>query len=91
MTWEEAKDQIAKQHGYESWDSLRFCHSMSYGLWETYLNRATKLYAREVADKAWEAAADHSYCAHFGPIPNKYASKEEFMRQLFPEKDSKVG
>lgn len=45
-TLQECKETVAKEYGYQSWEALRFSHSMTFGLWETYIDKATELYAQ---------------------------------------------
>lgn len=89
MTWEEAKDQIAKSKGSTHFQEIIDDHDYEYAM--VIINEAADLYAREKADKAWEAGGERMYQSMSKDSENRAPFKEELMRQLFPEKESKVG
>lgn len=55
MTWEEAKDQIAKEHSFDNFKECLGLLKIRPEIVLKYLDEAAKLYAREVADKAFDA------------------------------------
>lgn len=66
MKLKEAKEQIAIKYGYSSWQGLRFSHSMSFGLWENYLDKAAELYAQTKNSNQWLSIKEHT------PKPFRY-------------------
>lgn len=82
MTWEEAKDQIAKEFGCI--DARDFIETeFAYAEQEEFMDRAAKLYARGVADKAYDAGHNRGmYVFEPDGFDLDPPSKEEFMKQL---------
>lgn len=64
----------------QEWGASTYGREFSFYVYE-YLQG----YAREVADKAWNAGAARVTFNGYPDYPDA-PNKEEFMRQLFPEK-----
>lgn len=52
MTLQEAKEIVAKEYGYSTWESLRFSHSMSFGKHDEYMDKVSELYAKDSRTRA---------------------------------------
>jgi hypothetical protein len=64
----------------ETWDDIVKKHSKLTvdGLLISYQE-----VAKEIADKAWEAAGEYEYRSNFGKVPTQVPGKEDFMKELF--------
>lgn len=89
MTLQEAKDQVAKSRSYESWSKMETIeHQINSGSWQFILkatDEAAELYAKEAADKAWEAAWNRFRQEEYGRVPPTLPNKETFMKELFKD------
>lgn len=55
LTFEEAKDQVAKNHRRNDWSDLEINYTeFNYKCTLTFLEEAAELYARSMAAQAWE-------------------------------------
>lgn len=82
MTWEEAKDKVAIDRGYESFND--YCRKQNYRLkikvaraMESLMDEAAELYTREVADEAYDAGFQSCFLSS-----PKQVNKEEYMRKF---------
>lgn len=90
MTWEEAKDQIAVSYCYSRWSDIDWyvlnqIHEVTQPPYmeERCIKQAAELYAREVADKAYDAGHNRGmYVFEPDGFDLDPPSKEEFMKQL---------
>lgn len=89
MTLQEAKDQVAKKHGYDGWRLKIYENGDEF--MEKIFNEAAELYAKEAADKAWEAGwlkgkyeASELLANYLGTTTAmELQDKETFMKELF--------
>jgi hypothetical protein len=51
MTYEQAKDEVAKKHGYVNWDNCVFVWAGFIGTVEPFLNEAAELYANSKVEE----------------------------------------
>lgn len=85
MTLQEARDQIAKKHGFEKWiDVLLSIHTRAYTSTFHMMDEAAELYARSKAEICFYEGIE--YMLDEEKVCSKSAYKEKLIKQLFPEK-----
>ena len=73
LTFEEAKDQIAKEHGWNGWRGFITGYQVGIGVtFEQMVDEAAELYAESRAKDAWERACDAQISSINDSIKNQW-------------------